>query len=634
MTRAAWVWGAALVAVLGACDGGDGSEDAGDSDEGGDGGRDSGMVVVSCVGAADGTACAGGICVGGECGESRCDDGYVDTAAGEDCEDGNDIAFDGCEPDDCTFTCDAAEDCIDDDVCDGVEVCTSEHVCDEGEPAADGTPCSTDDVADGVCHPLPTPICQVAECGNGVRDTDEDCDDGRNGDDTDACGDDCLLSCRGTTAGCVLEFSPTTFHDFGMVAEGATSTEFVFTVQNASDATPIIPTVQIVGADASQFQFTTTCTLRINEFASCTITVTFVPSGAGHRQAMLVIDAGDGWSGAAELRGFALGGLGDACTADTECAGGACVDGVCCNEGATSCTGCRACNLSGSEGTCSNVPSGEDPHGACTGLECATGTCGGDGECAAGQGGTVCQDDGCIGRRGCSSCPNDSHVVHVCDGASTGCPTTTRLENCPDGNVCADATSCRTSCTSDAECYSGYFCDGSVCRAALSVPSSCTRNRQCNTNICQGGMCRNCVTNGECQWSNSNLYCQSTADGANRCVRCSDAGGDAFCVAEGLGDRCVNNFCQCSSSGQCTNPEAPNCLGMNSGAGIINVCACYSYSTVNSTVYSCNWPLGPTCVGNYTGTDHWEGCKITAGQPCTSNYQCLSGFCNAGVCGA
>ena len=63
--------------------------------------------------------------------------------------------------------------------------------------------------------------------------------------------------------------------------------------------------------------------------------------------------------------------LGDACTLTSQCTSGlSCTDGVCCSG---SCSGtCVACNVPGSLGTCSPVPSGTDPAGECGGFSCAT----------------------------------------------------------------------------------------------------------------------------------------------------------------------------------------------------------------------------------------------------------------------
>ena len=74
---------------------------------------------------------------------------------------------------------------------------------------------------------------------------------------------------------------------------------------------------------------------------------------------------------------------GEPCTDRTgsECFSGTCLDGVCC---ATPCAEvCMSCNVSGSIGTCADVPAGQDPDSECAG----TATCDGMGMCQAGMGG-------------------------------------------------------------------------------------------------------------------------------------------------------------------------------------------------------------------------------------------------------
>lgn len=64
------------------------------------------------------------------------------------------------------------------------------------------------------------------------------------------------------------------------------------------------------------------------------------------------------------------------CTAATadQCEHGVCADGQCCD---TACSGtCKACNLAGSEGTCTDAGSGTDPDD-----ECGAFTCNGSGAC-------------------------------------------------------------------------------------------------------------------------------------------------------------------------------------------------------------------------------------------------------------
>jgi hypothetical protein len=618
--------------LLVACDGGgtedDGGVDSGRDEDGGD------PPVESCEGQSDGTACDEGsdtICIGEECVASRCGDGFVDEARGEQCEEENDIAFDGCEPDTCLFTCADDATCADTDVCNGQEQCVA-HRCELGAPAADGTPC--DDVPDGVCHPLPEPACIAAECGNGLRDADEACDDGRNGDATDGCADDCELACTGLEGGCTFSFIPES-HDFGMLAEGQVSTVQPLTIQNVSlETTTDNVTVVIAGEDASNFTIADVmCVGRLGSLVTCSVTVRFDPVGAGTRRAMIVVRGGAGEEGAAEVRGFAIGDDGRACTATAECQSGNCVDGFCCNESESSCSGCRSCGVSGSEGTCSSVPSGEDPHGECAGLACSSGVCNGAGACAADRAGTECQFDGCSGA---------ALVRHHCNDTQTDCPTATSSEACAGQLVCAaDGTSCRTSCTEDAHCVAGTWCDGSACRPLLPAASSCTRNRQCGTaGGCYQGLCRNCVLNTHDCWSWSSVFhdgvCLPTADGANRCGQCAtEPDPAAACAAGGTGNSCaISEFnasygsCRCTSDSQCTGTSNPYCLADPYGS----FCGCVVLTSgAPQGIQRCQ--TNQVCVANVPN-DYWASCKYRAGEPCpTDPTRCASGYCTGGVCG-
>ncbi len=193
---------AVAMAVLGSGCGDDGSPPAdggGDAtvDSAADGSMDSGMLP-SCAGIGDGASCGDGfICLSSVCGPSRCGDGFVDTERGESCDDGNAINGDGCD-DDCTATCAADADCDDGDPCNGAETCTDAR-CVLGLVPADGTAtCTTaGGGTDGTCY---GGLCSPPDCGNGMVDTDEDCDDGRNGNNDDGCRDDCTFTCTDDTS--------------------------------------------------------------------------------------------------------------------------------------------------------------------------------------------------------------------------------------------------------------------------------------------------------------------------------------------------------------------------------------------------------------------------------------------------
>ena len=156
----------------------------------GGGGGDAGMGA--CEGAADGTPCGDGqICVTEHCTASICGDGIADTRT-EECDDGNAVAFDGCESD-CQFTCDNDALCDDALTCNGAETCdtATTHMCQPGSQATDGTTCNESGVTDGVCR---SGLCVTAGCGNGILETGEVCDDGNTTPD-DGCENDCTYTC-------------------------------------------------------------------------------------------------------------------------------------------------------------------------------------------------------------------------------------------------------------------------------------------------------------------------------------------------------------------------------------------------------------------------------------------------------
>jgi hypothetical protein len=98
---------------------------------------DAGVNDHLCVGQDNGTDCStashpGRVCVERACLIRECGDGWVDEAAGEECDlghTGNNDPQSGCEPD-CTFTCTEDADCDDGDTCSGAELCNlSTNIC-------------------------------------------------------------------------------------------------------------------------------------------------------------------------------------------------------------------------------------------------------------------------------------------------------------------------------------------------------------------------------------------------------------------------------------------------------------------------------------------------------------------------
>lgn len=159
-----------------------------------DGGDEPGVIVLTCEGVEDGTSCGsmgGLICLDEECVTSACGDGFADERREEQCDDGNQAAADGCEPD-CKYMCSEIGDCDDGNACNGNEICdTAEHLCVGGSTAADETPCTSPAVADGECR---GGVCVPEGCGDESVEGAEECDDG-NQVPGDGCEPTCMFSC-------------------------------------------------------------------------------------------------------------------------------------------------------------------------------------------------------------------------------------------------------------------------------------------------------------------------------------------------------------------------------------------------------------------------------------------------------
>jgi hypothetical protein len=143
------------------------------------------------------------------------------------------------------------------------------------------------------------------------------------------------------------------------------------------------------------------------------------------------------------------------CGSNGECGTGNCIDGVCCD---TPCSGsCVQCNAPGLVGVCSNAVAGSDPRNACIDAgapSCLnTGYCSGAGSCALYSSGTFCAAAFCSGSSSLTQAGTCSGVG-VCNAGA--------VKDCAP-YLCSNS-SCKTSCTVNADCVGGTICGNGSCQ--------------------------------------------------------------------------------------------------------------------------------------------------------------------------
>jgi hypothetical protein len=287
---------------------------------------------------------------------------------------------------------------------------------------------------------------------------------------------------------------------------------------------------------------------------------------------------------------------GAVCSKGSECTSGFCAQGVCCEA---ACTGaCRACNLSGNLGKCLPVPDGgTDPNGMCSDEGVAScgrdGKCDGKGACRRYAAGSVCK------AAACPSAGATFTAASTCDGAGT----------CVAGKTssCApyrcDGTTCRDSCSTDADCQEGTVCNNGSC-GKKPLGGSCTAGADCGSGHCVDGVC--CAT-----------------DACGTCQACNVAGQAGQCAAIPAGQPDTANRCPMNASNPCGN------TGLCNGAG-------------GCQVVSAGTQCGPaTCTGSTrVGPSTCDGagaCKpgpetSCAPYTCDTNGTCRTRCQNATHC--
>jgi hypothetical protein len=306
---------------------------------------------------------------------------------------------------------------------------------------------------------------------------------------------------------------------------------------------------------------------------------------------------------------------GQSCAGDVECQGGLCVDGVCCRS---TCGLCQACNVAGSEGTCTAVGAGT-PNSRCAQQPVAgcgfDGTCDGNGGCRRFPLGVACAAAVCQA--------NKLVPAAACDGFGM-CVTSAPLDCAPftcDG--AASPPGCRTSCTVDGDCVPGNACLNGSCgtRPKQANGAGCLAASDCTSNNCVEGVC-----------------CDGPCDTA--CNSCNQMGSVGMCspVAAGAADprgRCMDQgVATCGTDGLCDGAGA--CARYPSGT-LCMPGTCPANAHIIKNVFRCDSQGRCAAAADIDCTPYrCDRTTTTCLTSCTTNTMCAGGgvTCDvdAGVC--
>lgn len=352
--------------------------------------------------------------------------------------------------------------------------------------------------------------------------------------------------------------------------------------------------------------------------------------------------------------------LGAPCTAAGQCATNSCVQGVCCESACA--TACARCDLAATLGLCRAAPAGSRVAG-CTPYVCdgigggCPASCEGDSGCAPGF---RCDSDICVTGHpdgtACTagstcasqSCADGVCCDRACGGACEECddgtcsPLAARVVS--EGAACGRylcngvAGSCPTSCSIDAACSTGHWCDGGRCAVKRTLGATCSRAGECGSGHCTDGVCCEGACAAQCGSCNG-----SGTAGLCRPVTGAPYGERPACEGAGVcGARCDG-----SRLDTCVFPSAsrscalPTCDGdeLIAGAGCNGAGGCLTGARTSCAPFACNGGAclaacadDGDCAGGYWCDAGTCRAVLEEGATCSRAEACSSGFCVDGRC--
>jgi hypothetical protein len=172
-----------------------------------------------------------------------------------------------------------------------------------------------------------------------------------------------------------------------------------------------------------------------------------------------------------------------------------------------------------------------------------------------------------------------------------------------------------TTCTSDAQCGSGKYCNSGNCANKVGNGIACGSNRQCLSDNCVSGLCRaaggsQCTTDSQCAGGE---FC---GDGVCKTDRANGSvcGRNAQCSS----NVCISNVCRAAGSGSCINGQVTCEAG---GTGFGTMCSNGSLDPATRAKYD-------ACAPNVSGQQCTNLTTYSGGEPNKGRFVGCNGALN------
>src|SRR5262245_16787274 len=323
---------------------------------------------------------------------------------------------------------------------------------------------------------------------------------------------------------------------------------------------------------------------------------------------------------------------GQSCENSSECQHNHCVDKICCDQ---SCTGaCRSCALPGMLlGKCTPIAAGTaDPRGVCAMTAqstCGTnGKCDGSGGCQAWPVGTLCANETCNPTGNVYTAPS------TCNAAGQCVP--------PDSVPCSpficNGSRCFNACTANNQCVPPFTCAMNSC-GLKENGASCSAPNECRSNFCAQGVCCDTACNTACKSCIAGMLgvCTNVATGTQDPANICQVQAQSTCGTNG---KCEAGACQKWASGTpCMDPTCPTTTNASTALSTCNGAGdCITPPTTSCFPYRCD---ATACFASCTSSTQCQppaacvngSCGLAPnGAVCANKDECLSGFCEQGIC--